>query len=263
MVLKSLESYGSSFQLKVISSLLTHKTFLVNIYDVLNPQDFSSSSHQWIVEKIVQYYDKYHSSPDIDFLKVEVKKIELESLQFSVKEQLKEAYKVSEEDLEYVKEEFSTFCLNQKLKQALLQSVDMLKVGQYDDIRSVINTALKAGQDKNVGHEYEKDIESRYREDARGTLIATPWEEINLLLKGGVGKGDLALIFGGPGGGKSWFLVALGAYAVLNGFTVLHYTLELDDNYSSGSYASGPSPMNGDSKVSKVRRINEEESDED
>lgn len=39
--------------------------------------------------------------------------------------------------------------------------------------------------------------------------------------------------------------------------------LELDDNYSSGSYASGPSPMNGDSKVSKVRRINEEESDED
>jgi hypothetical protein len=39
--------------------------------------------------------------------------------------------------------------------------------------------------------------------------------------------------------------------------------LELDDNYSSGSYASGPSPMNGDSKVSKVRRINEEESEED
>ncbi len=230
MVLKSLESYGSSFQLKVISSLLTHKTFLVNIYDVLNPQDFSSSSHQWIVEKIVQYYDKYHSSPDIDFLKVEVKKIELESLQFSVKEQLKEAYKVSEEDLEYVKEEFSTFCLNQKLKQALLQSVDMLKVGQYDDIRSVINTALKAGQDKNVGHEYEKDIESRYREDAR-KAIPFPWPAFNNITQGGYGSGDLVLIFGNPKGGKSWAIIAMAAEAVKMGLKVVYYSLELGENY--------------------------------
>ena len=89
---------------------------------------------------------------------------------------------------------------------------------------------LKAGQDKNIGHEYIKDIEERYRENSR-TVIPTPWELINGLLQGGLGNGDFGLIFGNPGGGKSWSLVALGGYAVRLGYNVLHYTLELGEDY--------------------------------
>ena len=36
MTLQNIEQYGPHFQIKVLSSLLTHKKFLVNIYDVLN-----------------------------------------------------------------------------------------------------------------------------------------------------------------------------------------------------------------------------------
>jgi DNA replication protein DnaC len=32
-------------------------------------------------------------------------------------------------------------------------------------------------------------------------------------------------MFGGPGGGKSWSLVALAGHAVKMGFNVIHYTL--------------------------------------
>ena len=53
-------------------------------------------------------------------------KIENEVLQISVQEQLREAYIASDEDLEYVQEEFSAFCKNQQLKKALLSSVDLL-----------------------------------------------------------------------------------------------------------------------------------------
>jgi hypothetical protein len=31
----------------------------------------------------------------------------------------------------------------------------------------MIESAMKAGQDKNLGHEYNKDIETRYREEHR------------------------------------------------------------------------------------------------
>lgn len=235
MVLNSLNSYGQSFQLKIISSLLTHKTFLVNIYDSLVAEDFTNQAHQWIITKIIEYYNKYHSSPDMDFLKLEMKKLENEVLQISVKEQLREAYKASEEDLEYVKEEFSTFCKNQQLKKALLNSIDLIKIGDYDAIRSEIESAMKAGSDKNIGHEYEKDIESRYRENTR-KCIPTPWPEINELTQGGLGGGDFGLCFGNPGGGKSWLLVALGSFAVELGFTVVHYTLELSEDYVGKRY---------------------------
>jgi len=196
---------------------------------------FDNQAHKWIIKEILRYYDKYHTTPSMETLAVELQKCGNEVLQISIKEQLKEAYKSSSDDLNYVQEEFAAFCKNQQLKGALLQSVDLLKGGDYESIRSLINNAIKAGQDKNIGHEYAKDIESRYREDSR-TTIKTPWDKINELLQGGLGNGDFGLIFGNPGGGKSWSLVALGAHAVKLGYNVLHYTLELGEQYVGRRY---------------------------
>jgi len=235
MTLQSIDEYGPSFQMKVISSLLTHKEFLQNINDVLSDEYFSNPAHKWVINEILKYYEKYHTTISMDILKVEMKKLDNEVLKVSVKEQLREAYKADIDDLHYVQEEFSTFCKNQQLKKALLNSVDLLKAGDYDSIKYMIESAMKAGADKNIGHEYKRDVESRYREDHR-TTVPTPWPEINELIQGGLGNGDLGLIFGNPGGGKSWTLVALGGYAVQMGFNVIHYTLELSEAYTGRRY---------------------------
>jgi replicative DNA helicase len=235
LTLKTIEQYGHPFQIKVISSLLTSKEFLQNIIDVLSDEDFPNSAHKWIIKEIIKYYDKYHTNVSMDVLKVELQKVENEVLQLSIKEQLKLAYEASDEDLKYVQEEFSNFCKNQQLKKALLKSVDLLKIGDYESIKFIVESAMKSGQDKNIGHEYLKDVESRYREDNR-TVIPTPWAKFNDLTQGGIGNGDLGLIFGSPGGGKSWCLVSLGAYAVSLGYNVLHYTLELGEDYVAKRY---------------------------
>ena len=237
MTLLNLNQYGPHFQIKVISALLTHKEYLTNIHDIISEEYWDNQAHQWIIKEIIKYYDKYHTTPSMDVLKVELQKITNDVLKISIKEQLKAAYEASDEDLEYVREEFSTFCKNQQLKKALLNSVDLLNAGDFDGIKFLVESALKAGQDKNVGHEYNKDIEARFREDSR-TVIATPWERINDLLQGGLGNGDFGLIFGNPGGGKSWSLVALGGYAVRMGYNVLHYTLELGEDYVGRRYDS-------------------------
>ena len=235
MTLASIDEYGPSFQMKVISSLLTHKEFLQNINDVLSDEYFSNPAHKWVINEIIKYYEKYHTTISMDILKVEMKKLDNEVLKVSVKEQLREAYKADIDDLAYVQEEFSTFCKNQQLKKALLNSVDLLKAGDYDSIKYMIESAMKAGQDKNIGHEYKRDTESRYREDHR-KIVPTPWNEINELVQGGLGNGDLGLVFGNPGGGKSWTLVALGGFAVQMGYNVIHYTLELSEAYTGRRY---------------------------
>ena len=235
MTLNSLATYGTAFQVKVLSSLLTHKEFLQNINDVLSEEYFDNQAHKWIIGQILDYYEKYHTVPTMEVLKVETKKVENEVLQLSVKEQLREAYQASNEDLEYVEKEFSSFCKNQQLKKALLNSVDLLNSGDFESIRGLIDNALKAGAEKNIGHEYIKDTEARYREEAR-TIVPTPWGKFNDLMQGGLGNGDFGLIFGNPGGGKSWTLVALGGHAVKMGFNVLHYTLELGEDYVGRRY---------------------------
>jgi replicative DNA helicase len=235
LTLNSINQYGHEFQIKVLSSLLTHKEFLVNIHDIISDEYFENPAQKWAIKEILKYYDKYHTTPSLDILKVELLKVDNEVLQLSIKEQLKLAYVTSDEDLEYVQEEFTNFCKNQQLKKALMSSVDLLKGGDFDGIRYLIDNALKAGQDKNLGHEYIKDIEERYRENSRET-VPTPWPKIDQLLQGGLGNGDFGLIFGNPGGGKSWSLVAIGGHAVRLGYNVLHYTLELGEEYVGKRY---------------------------
>jgi len=256
MTLTSLNQYGTNFQIKVISSLLTHKEFLTNIHDIISEEYWDNQAHQWIIKEIIRYYDKYHTTPSMDILKVELQKIENDVLKLSIREQLKSAYESSDDDLEYVQEEFSTFCKNQQLKKALLNSVDLLKAGDFDGIKHLVESALKAGNDKNIGHEYNKDIESRFREDAR-TTISTPWERINDILQGGLGNGDFGLIFGNPGGGKSWSLVALGGYAVRMGYNVLHYTLELGEEYVGRRYDAFFSKIPVDKVIKNREKIEE------
>ena len=230
MTLKAISAYGKGFQLKVLGSLLTDKTFVLNVRDVLEKEDFDSDAHKWIIVQIVEYFDKFHTTVSMDVLKIELQKIENEILQVAVKEELRNSYEASQEDLEYVQEEFQRFCINQKMKQAILTSADLLSLGDFDGIRNQIEKAMKAGIDKNIGHEYNKDIETRYRKDYR-PVIPTPWPILNDAIQGGWGPGDLIIMFGNPGGGKSWTMVAAAAHAAKLGYNVNFYTLELGQDY--------------------------------
>jgi replicative DNA helicase len=230
MTLKSLQQYGKGFQLKVLGSLLTDKKFLLNVRDVLHDTYFDADSHKWIINQITSYFDRYHTNITMDVLKVELQKIENEVLKVALKEELRNSYEASQDDLQYVQEEFTTFCKNQEMKNAILNSADLLKEGDFDGIRNMVEKAMKAGMDKNIGHEYNKDIETRYRVDYRPT-IPSPWPILNDGIQGGFGPGDLAIVFGNPGGGKSWTMVAIAAHAVKLGYKVIYYTLELGEDY--------------------------------
>ena len=145
MTLKALNQYGKSFQLKVLGSLLTDKKFLLNVRDVLSESYFDSDAHKWIVDEIIKYFDKYHTTITMDVLKVELQKVDNDILQIALKEELRNSYQASQEDLEYVEEEFSTFCKNQELKDALLEGAELLNQGDYEAIRNRIEKAMKAG----------------------------------------------------------------------------------------------------------------------
>ena len=68
-----------------------------------------------------------------------------------------------------------------------MSSVDLLKAGDFDGIRFIVDNALKAGQDKNIGHEYVKDIEEGI-EKIQEKLYQPLGTKINNLLQGGLGK---------------------------------------------------------------------------
>ena len=241
MTLLSLRDYGKPFQQKVLGALLTDKKFLLTVRDVLKEDYWDSPAHKWIIQQVLAYWDQYRCTITLEVLKIELQKVENDILKIAIKEELKHSYEASQEDLDYVEEEFAMFCRNQEMKKAIIDSTDLLKTNDFEGIRKLVENALKAGMEKSLGHEYKKDIETRYRENYRPT-VPTPWETINMTYEGGLGPGDLFLVFGGPGAGKSWIAMGIAAHAAQVGYNVNYYTLELGEEYVSrriDSYLTG------------------------
>jgi replicative DNA helicase len=230
--LDSLDKYGNSFQTKVLGLLLTDRKFLVDVSDSVTDDYFENTARKWIVNRLQKYFDEFHTTPTMEALQIEVKKEDNDVLKIAVVEELKEAYKMADQSLdkEYIEQEFLKFCQNQQMKKAIMTSVDLLNDGDYESIRTLISKAIVTSQEKNTGHDYELDVESRYRPDDR-RVIPTPWPQINSITQGGYGKGDLIIFFGGPGSGKSWAAISMALEAVKLNCNVVYYTLELGEGY--------------------------------
>ena len=235
---ETLTQFGTSFQSKIVASLLSDIKFLQTINDILEPNMFDSDSNKWLIKAIRNYYFEYKKQPTLEVLKVKIEEIDNDVLKSGVVEKLRETWKhIEATDLEFIQNKTLDFCKNQTLKNAILESVDLLENKDYDGIKSIIDEAMKAGTTRDLGHDYIVSLEQRLEESARPT-VGTPWDVINEIMDGGLGAGELGVIVAPAGIGKSWTLQALGAGALKENKTVVHYTLELNENYVGLRYDS-------------------------
>ena len=187
----TLQFYGAGFQNKVLAVLIKDRTFLSQIHDIIDPKYFSSESAQWITTTVLKYFSQYKCPPTLEALKVYLDEVDVDLLKTTVVENLKEIIRYTDStDLDFTKDRTLEFCKNQKIKAAILESVQLLQVGRYDEIKTAIDEAMKAGSDRNVGHEYLEDIAARFVENKRNT-IPTPWDVINEIMDGGLGSGEM------------------------------------------------------------------------
>ena len=231
MASENFNQFGATFQSKIISSLLTDNKFIQTISDILEPKYFDSDANKWLTKQISKYFFEFRKSPTLEVLKIKINQMDDDVLKVSVIENLKEAWRnIEATDLEFVKQETLGFCKNQVLKGAIEESIDLLEQKNYDEIKVIIDNAMKAGSERDLGHDYIISLESRLTDSVRNTL-ETPWEAVTNVMDGGLAGGELGVLVAPAGIGKSWCLQALGAHLVKQGKTVVHYTLELNESY--------------------------------
>jgi len=254
----NLAKFGPTFQTKAIAVMLQTPHFLNQSIDVINPNFFETDAGRWIVKKTINYFAAYRQLPTIEVFKVELQPVTDDVLKAAIKEQLKNVYqRLNDTDLDYVKNSLLDFARNQTLKSAILESADLLGSGKYDEIKMLVDKALRAGQPKEFGHDWKKDIDIRLSKSTRNT-VATGWAAIDYLLNGGLAEGELGVIAAPSGIGKSWALSTIGANALKAGKKVVHYTLELQENYVGTRYDTiftGIEPGRIPENPDKVREV--------
>jgi archaellum biogenesis ATPase FlaH len=259
----TLAKFGPSFQSKVAAVMMQSPEFLEQSFDIINPNFFELDANKWIVKNTLTYFSEYKTLPTLEVFKVELnQQIKDDTFRTAIVEQLRGIFqRIKDTDLDYVRDSFIEFAKNQTLKSAIIKSVDLLQNGQYGDIKTLIDGAMRSGQPKTVGHDWKKDVELRLTKSARNT-VATGWDIVDTHIGGGLAGGELGVIAAPSGIGKSWALSTIGANALRAGKRVVHYTLELNENYVGLRYDTiytgiepGKIPDNADVVRSLVETI--------
>ena len=227
----SFSNYGKSFQETLAQLIFEDRAFCDQMEEVLDVHFFELKYLQEFVRQIFQYRHRYGVHPSEKIMS-SILRTELKDESDLIKKQLRDYFARSiatkVKDSEYIKETALDFCKKQKLKEAMIKSVTLLQRSSFGEIKKIIDEALKLGTDNNCGHDYKADFESRYVDRPRHA-ISTGWYELDKIMKGGLGKGELGVGIAATGGGKSMALVHLGAAALKAGKSVIHYTLELSE----------------------------------
>ena len=236
----SFARYGKAFQEGLAQLIFEDRSFAEQITEVLDVSFLELEYLRVFVKKIVNYRAKYTTHPSVDAL-ITILRTDLENeneiIQKQVRDYFARIHTKELEDIEYIKEASLDFCRKQNLKEAMLKSVNLLQSCSFDEISKVINDALKLGSETNFGYDFIEDFEERYKPRHRNPLT-TGWGDVDKICGGGLGKGELGVVIAPTGAGKSMVLVHLGAQAIEEGKTVVHYTLELCDTVIANRYDS-------------------------
>ena len=232
--------YGKQFQESLAQMIMEDRPFADQIEEVLDASFFELKYLRVFVTKLFNYRKKYNVHPT-DKILAAVLRTELESHNDVLQKQVRDYFAricISDiQDEKYIKETALDFCKKQKLKEALMQSVDLIENASYDEVRTVIDQALNLGTDNDFGHDFLRDFEARYEIKARNP-ITTGWDKVDQIMKKGLGTGELGVVIAPTGAGKSMALAHLGANALKAGKNVIHYTLELSEAVTGQRYDS-------------------------
>lgn len=228
--------YNKSFQECIFQALITDSMWAQAMAEVMEPNYFELKYLKFLGERYFAYYKKYKSFPTLPLLVTIVK----EDLRVDSDRVLRDQiidflhrikFNPDVGNLPYVKEKTLDFCKRQALKDALEKAVDLIDNENYDTVVDLMKNAVAVGIPTSTGHDFFQDIEARFVKLNRNTC-PTGIAQLDRrdILNGGLGRGELGVMVGGPGAGKSHSMVCFGANALRLGKNVLHYTFELSEH---------------------------------
>ena len=232
--------FGIRFQENLAKLITLDRVFADQIGEVLDTNFFEVKYLQVFTKMVYDYKEKYKIHPSLATLATLVRTMEgdNEVVEKQVRDFLVRIHSTRDvEGKQFIKDTALDFCRKQTLKGAIIKSVDLLNKSSFDEISTIINKALLMGESNDFGYDYVKDFEKRFEIKARDQ-VPTNWKEFDDITKGGLGKGELGVVISPTGTGKSHVLVHLGAQAIKEGKTVVHYTFELGDSIIARRYDS-------------------------
>lgn len=234
------ERLSGALQENILTALCFDQHHAPIIRGALKPQLFNTSIYREVAGVAMDFLDQY-KEPIGDHLPDE-----LEHLLNSDDKRQAAAYKRLMESLftarescngEYVVSQLQKFVRGQNIKSALVQAFEAMEDDRVDEAELALQTGLKSQLTV-------FDAGINFKDPEQATAFLEHHEQplltgIDFLDRFEVGpaRKTLYLVMAPLNRGKSWWLIHLGKWALLQGITVVHITLEMSAYKTAGRYA--------------------------
>lgn len=235
-----LDEMGYSFTLKLIKIISQDFELYNKIYHILEPEYFENRGIRYIYNKLYEYFEKYGELPSSDAITSIVCLESDEVRQSDARIVLKDVEEISLNGSEYssIYEGAVRFCKRKRMERALSTCLtDYLYQDKYDNIFNEVESAILDISPNDIGFKSWTDLNLAL-DTVRPNIVPTGFDTLDKVLKGGVAAGELCMLAGPYGSGKSHWLVGLGCNALRKKKNVLHYSLELSQTSVAVRYVS-------------------------
>jgi len=243
--------YTAEFQTQIAALILRDAAFMREYEDVVDPNFFDVEELGSIVRIGRDYFDKHQELPTRASLiqevqdyvvKYKIPKEEIKNLLICVEGIYIDKLHALNGDA--VRERICRFGRRQAVRQGVLKIVDLVETdGGLDTAADIMNEALRVGYNTNsMGFNFFKEAtnlpEIFSESNKKLHCIKTLIPKIDEHLQGGTGRGEVWVILGLSGHGKSQWLVNMGVAAIRQRIPVAHVTIgDLDENDIAARYA--------------------------
>ena len=208
----------------LLSQLLNNSELFVKGITFLEKDFFESKINKLIVSFIKDYYESYKSVPPEDAVLMELGLDDTRSDWLDIKKQWPHSY---------LEDYLNSFIKNMSMKSAIEDSIELLEEEDYGAIEKKIKDAVNVDIDVKLGLSINNDKDS-FRDlfsilTSEESTIPTGWDNVDVLLDGGVTVPSLNYLLAKSGGGKSIGLINLSWNYIQQGKDVVYISLELKE----------------------------------
>jgi len=226
MAEKNFGYLGFDFQATLIKTIIEDKKYAESIIELIESKYFENASFRFIMENIKEFNIQFERIPDYVTLAQKLinengdsAKIHLDTL---------EVLKELNSNPDYVQKTAMNFCKQQNLKRVMKIADKIIEGGdfeQYKKLEGLFNDALQVGLEDDEMSDVFENMEDALQKDYRHP-IPTGIVGIDNLLKGGLGRGELAVVLAPTGTGKTTLLTKIANTAFNCGYNVLQIFFE-------------------------------------
>lgn len=223
-------------ELSILKNLIYNEEYTRKVLPFIKEDFFTDNTEKNVFREVRRFIDKYKTLPTHEALVInltESTKRTEEEVQSAVST-LRDIDKRKDQptDQIWLVEQTEKFCQDKAIYNAIMESVSILDdstgTKAKGEIPQLLSDALAISFDRNVGHDYVDDYQSRYdfyhKVESR---VKFDLDLFNKITKGGLPLKTLNICLAGTGVGKSMFMCHMAASSISQGLNVLYITMEM------------------------------------